>query len=351
MPTLLTGSYNQEIASLTALSRQCLPAAPAPSKPAVKLDHNPQLGRPNYLALCLTNPQTPSNFDCQFDASSSPAVSQQRPLQLCDQLFKLNPQSFQYRLSNNVIEMDSRLNAAPPAQVSVACVENVSASPPPSAEGQATIQNQHDSYYNSYPTSTCPSSSHSSPDPSSSFANQNGLQPIVGYVLNGSAHSGRSVTGREKGGTEESLPHPKRLRTTTSFSQIDGRNFEKPSHLVLASSHHATSTDDIHYRVLNGGSEVDNVKTLPPIVTREERAQSTARVGSLTRAAANDEEYGPGSTADSDEIRDNSSSYKPTDANSNPVRLCLFFFSEDHEIIRSRSISLDSIFSSSRPSV
>ncbi|KAG0146954.1 hypothetical protein CROQUDRAFT_43698 [Cronartium quercuum f. sp. fusiforme G11] len=249
--------------------------------------------------------------------------------------------------------MDSKPIIPPPAQLSLACAKNLSASPPPSAEHQTTYQTHHNSYYNNYSTSTCPSSSRSSPDPSSStFPTQKSLNSVAGYVLSGSALFDRIGSGREKEDGEENLPNPKRQRSTTSFSEFDGRTFEKPSPLVLASSHHAISTDDVYHRAVSGGPhEPDNANALPPIVTREEQAQSTPSANdhlAPTRPVAVEEDHNNhDSTADSEDTHENSSSYKPTDTNSNPVRVLPFIIVREP---RNDSAQLDRQFSHS-PSV
>ncbi|KAH9811837.1 hypothetical protein DFH28DRAFT_931510 [Melampsora americana] len=192
-----------------------------------------------------------------------------------------------------------------------------SLSPPPSAGYQTAYRTQNNSSYNQYSASTC-ASSRSSPDSSSTFANQNSLRPINGYISNDPLPCSRAASPPDKQDADENTPPTKRLRATTFFSQIDGRNSDKPSHLVLNPSHYAISADDV-YRGVPG---MEDTKALPPIVTREEQAQGTGHADNrlpLIRPGLHSERHHIAHSAPgSDDTHENPlSSYKPTDQNSN----------------------------------
>ncbi|EGG12562.1 uncharacterized protein MELLADRAFT_86714 [Melampsora larici-populina 98AG31] len=231
----------------------------------------------------------------------------------------------------------------------------LSLSPPPSAGYQSAYRTQNNSSYNQYSASTCPSS-RSSPDSSSAFANQNSLHPTTNsYVSNDTLPCSRGASPPDQQDADEHIPPTKRLRTTTFFSQIDSRNSDKPSHLVLTPSHFAISAQDVY----RGVSGAEDTKALPPIMTREEQAQGTGHADNrlpLIRPGFNSERHhNLHSTPGSDDAHENSlSSHKPTDQNSNPTqpqsykpRISPSFFSVEPVYL---SAQLDRQFSQS-PSV
>lgn len=308
-------------------------AAPSPSTIAIKSEHQHlRLQSFEHLTPATADRLTPSN-SYQFNAPSHLNFTPHDFPPHSNQSFKSQSQPFRHRLIDQH-SMDSKSQTVPPPPLSapVPSFKSPSVSPPPCTSNQSnTYSHQHGTYYNHhYSNSTCPSSSRSSPGASSTFVTHNALSSGSGYLLHSSL-SDRGLHPRDAAAGDDDLPASKRLRSSASFSHLDARTFEKPAHLVLASSNHTTSNNnDLHTRaVVVTKLEADVDHALPPIVTREERAHATTHHQDhkpiFNRTAIEENHHASDSTPDSDEAHENSSSsYKPTDTNSNPV--CNFFF-------------------------